>query len=78
MQLPPISHVVEETSPIDAVASAPRLPTIPASIYCIAIVVSCARIAGRLKLRTRRIFSGRLTFFFVKTLSRLLLFISTL
>ena len=60
---------------MEAVASAPRLPTIPASIYCMAIVVSWARIAGRLSERTRRIFSARLTSFFVRIVSRLILLI---
>jgi hypothetical protein len=41
---------------MDAVAAAPRLPTMAASIYCIAIDVSWARIAGRLSPRIRRTF----------------------
>ena len=75
MQLPPISHVEDETKPIEAVASAPRLPTIPASMYCIAMDVSCARIAGRLMLRTSRIFSALLTSRLFKTVSIVLFFI---
>jgi hypothetical protein len=75
IQEPPISQVEEDTRPMEAVAAAPRLPTIPASIYCMAIVVSWARIAGRLRDITRRIFSPLLTSFPVRILSRLVLFI---
>ena len=53
-QILPISHVVVSIKPIDADASAPRLPTIDASIYCIIVVVSCAKMAGVAKLSTRR------------------------
>ena len=75
MQLPPISQVVDETRPMEAVASAPMLPTMPASMYCIAMDVSCARIAGRLMPRTRRIFSALLTSFLLSITSMLLSFI---
>ncbi len=34
---PQNSHVVVETRPMEAEASAPRLPTIEASIYCMAM-----------------------------------------
>ena len=54
--IPFISHVVEETRPMAPVAAAPRLPTMPASIYCMAMEVSWARIAGRLIDRTRNTF----------------------
>ena len=42
----PSSHIVVSISPIEADACAPMLPTIDASMYCIIVVVSCARIAG--------------------------------
>lgn len=46
---PPNSHVVLETSPMAAVAFAPRLPTIAASIYCMMVELIWARTAGMLK-----------------------------
>jgi hypothetical protein len=52
---PPNSHIVVETIPIDADALAPRLPTIDASIYCIIIMDSWARMAGKLNWATRLI-----------------------
>ena len=48
---PPKSHVEEDTRPIAAEPSAPSLPTIDASIYCMTIVEICARIAGILSFR---------------------------
>ena len=75
MQLPPISQVDEDTRPMAAVASAPRLPTMPASMYCMAMEVSWARMAGRLKPRTRRIFSVWLTSLLCSTVSRFKLLI---
>ena len=33
-QVPPKSHVVVETKPMEAAALAPKLPTMAASIYC--------------------------------------------
>lgn len=56
-QSPPKSHIVVETRPIAALACAPRLPTIAASIYCITMEEICATIAGTLiceASRTRR------------------------
>ena len=40
------SHVLEATSPIAALASRPRWPTMDESMYCIAMDDSCARMAG--------------------------------
>ena len=40
--------------PMEADASAPMLPTIDASMYCIMVVVSCARMAGVLSCSTSR------------------------
>ena len=51
-QRPPKSHDELATSPIAADASAPRLPTIAASIYCMIIELISARIAGMLSLTT--------------------------
>ena len=53
-QIPPKSHVDVDTSPIDAAASAPRRPTMDASIYCIMMDDSCARIAGILRVAIMR------------------------
>ena len=39
-------HRLEFIRPTDAAASAPRRPTIDASIYCMMIVESCAMMAG--------------------------------
>lgn len=44
--MPQKSHRLVDTSPIDAESSAPRRPTIDASIYCIAMLDNCASIAG--------------------------------
>ena len=46
---PPKSHVLDATSPMDADASAPSLPTMDASMYSITIEDICAKIAGTLK-----------------------------
>ena len=43
---PQNSHRLLFIRPTDALASAPRRPTIEASIYCITMVDSCAIIAG--------------------------------
>ena len=43
---PPNSHVVVETMPIDAEASAPRLPTMEASMNCIKIDDNWEMMAG--------------------------------
>ena len=43
---PQKSHRLVETSPTDALSSAPSRPTIAASIYCIMMLDSCAIIAG--------------------------------
>ena len=51
---PQKSHVVVETSPMEADASAPRLPTIAASIYCIIMEDNCAMTAGMLSCTVRR------------------------
>ena len=53
---PPKSHVVVDTKPIAAEASAPRLPTIDASIYCITIDDNCATTAGTLSITAKRTF----------------------
>ena len=37
LQMPPNNQIVVDTSPIEAESSAPRHPTIDASIYCITI-----------------------------------------
>ena len=42
----PRTQVEEATSPIEALAFSPRLPTIAASIYCITIEEICVRIPG--------------------------------
>lgn len=52
---PPKSHVVVETSPIEADASAPRCPTIAASIYCMTMDESWAITAGTLSNTVSRI-----------------------
>ena len=52
--IPPISHVLVDTSPRDAEAFAPSAPTIAESMYCMAIVVICVSIAGRLNRQTSR------------------------
>ena len=44
---PPNSHVEEDTKPIEALAPAPKTPTIAASIYCITISEICARMPGK-------------------------------
>ena len=49
---PIISHVEVETRPIEAEASAPTLPTMAASIYCMAIEENCATMAGILSCTT--------------------------
>ncbi len=46
---PQNNHVVVDTSPIEAEAFAPKLPTIDASTYCMAIEDNCAIIAGTLR-----------------------------
>ena len=51
---PQNSHVVVETNPMEAAAFAPRLPTIEASIYCMAMEDTCAIIAGTLRYAVRR------------------------
>ena len=51
-QMLPISHEVDSVMPMAADASAPMLPTIDASIYCITMEVICAKIAGILKVTT--------------------------
>ena len=49
---PPNSHMVVDTNPIEAEASAPKLPTIDASIYCMTIDDNCATMAGTLSQNT--------------------------
>lgn len=46
--------MLDATSPIAAEAFAPSLPTIAESMYCMAMVVICVRIAGRLSRQTSR------------------------
>ena len=52
MQSPPMSQVEVDTRPMEADAFAPKLPTMAASIYCIAMELISARIAGMLRLIT--------------------------
>ena len=47
------SQVVVDTSPMDAEASAPRLPTMEASIYCIVMDEIWAMIDGKLSWAVR-------------------------
>lgn len=42
-----MSHVALAIRPTDALGLAPKLPSIEASIYCMSIDESCAKIAGR-------------------------------
>ena len=51
---PQNSHVVVETKPMEAAAFAPRLPTIEASMYCMAMEDTCAMMAGVLRYMVRR------------------------
>ena len=51
-QTPPKSHVVLATRPMAAVALAPREPTMAASIYCMAMPLISARMAGTLRRST--------------------------
>ena len=53
MHSPQNNHVVVETRPMAAASSAPRLPTIAASIYCITIEESCATTAGTLNITVK-------------------------
>ncbi len=55
MLMPPKSQVVEDTSPMAAVAPAPKEPTMAASIYCMAIELISASMAGTLRRRTSAI-----------------------
>ena len=50
---PENSHVEVDTSPMEAEASAPRLPTMDASIYCMAMEENCAKMAGTLSNTVR-------------------------
>ena len=65
---PPNIQVLLDTSPIEAEAFAPNAPTIEESIYCMAIVVICVRIAGRLSFHTSRIcgFNSASISFFIR------------
>ena len=53
-QMPENSHVVVDISPMDAEAFAPRLPTMEASMYCMAMDDSCAMMAGPLSRAVSR------------------------
>lgn len=44
--IPQNSHRLVDTKPTAALSSAPSLPTIAASIYCMSILDSCAMMAG--------------------------------
>ena len=57
-QMLPMSQVVDSVSPMAAEASAPMLPTIDASMYCMMVVVSCARMAGVLRSSISRSWSA--------------------
>lgn len=54
VQSPQKSHVVVDTSPMEADASAPIRPTMAASIYCMMMEDSCAIMAGTLSSTVRR------------------------
>lgn len=54
VQSPQKSHVVVDTSPMEAEASAPTRPTMAASIYCMMMEDSCAMMAGTLSSTVRR------------------------
>ena len=56
----------EQQAQMEAEAAAPICPTIAASIYCIMMVVICARIAGRLSRQARPIFSRVVILVFCK------------
>ena len=47
MHMPPSSQVEVDTRPMEAEALAPRLPTMAASMYCMAMELICARMARR-------------------------------
>ena len=51
---PQNSHVVVDTNPMEAAAFAPKLPTIDASMYCMAIDDTCAMMAGTLRYTVKR------------------------
>ena len=57
------NHIVELTSPIDALSLAPSLPTIDASIYSMMIVEICANIVGRLNCIISLFFWAKERFF---------------
>ena len=52
MHRPPKSQVVVDTRPMAAVALAPREPTMAESMYCMAIELTSARMAGTLRRST--------------------------
>lgn len=52
-QVPPKSHVVVDTKPMEAAAPAPKLPTIAASIYCMTMEDNCAMMAGMLNFHVK-------------------------
>ena len=52
-----VAAFVDDTKPIEADAAAPIWPTIAASIYCIRMVVICAKMAGRLSRQASPTFS---------------------
>lgn len=52
MHMPPSSQVEVDTRPMEAEALAPRLPTMAASMYCMAMELICARMAGTLSVST--------------------------
>ena len=52
MQSPLRSQVEVDTRPMEAEACAPKLPTMAESMYCIAMELSSARIAGTLRAIT--------------------------
>ena len=58
---PPNSHVLVDIRPMDADAFAPRLPTIEASMYCMAMDDSCVIMAGMLSSTVRWICSLRVS-----------------
>ena len=52
--MPPSSQVEVDTSPMEAEARAPRLPTMAASMYCMAMELIWAKMAGTLRVSTWR------------------------
>ena len=54
LHVPQKSHVVVDTNPMEAAASAPSRPTMAASMYCMAMAEICATMLGMLNSTVRR------------------------